>query len=101
MLLPVALALMPTCLAVSMDDQAVTITKQWSKFLEAMEAPAEGNGAPKATVEEKVELGGKQKVVLHLGTVVSRQKLEWELEKAEPAWLQVKQLQPVKNDAQP
>ena len=100
MFLPVALSLMPFYLVASMDDQVVTITKPWSKFMDALESPVEVEGLPKALVEEKVTLGGKKKIVLHLGTVVSRQTLEWQLEKAEPAWLQVKKAGAEKKVAQ-
>jgi hypothetical protein len=100
MFLPVAFSLLSVVLAVSMDDQAITITKKWSKFLDALEAPDEGSGSPKALVEEKVTLGEKKKIVLHLGTVVSRQRLEWKLEKTEPEWLQVRKLDAPKGDDQ-
>jgi len=99
---PIALLIVPTVLAVPMDDQVVTITKKWSTFLDALESPDAGGGSPKAIVEDKATLGEKKKLVLHLGTVVSRQSLEWKLEKADPAWLQVKKPEtPKREDHQP
>jgi len=90
MLPPAAFFLVPALLAVPVDEQVITITKKWSTFLDALEEPKDDKGSPKAVVEEKVTLGDKKKIVLHLGTVVSRQPLEWKFDKAEPAWLQVK-----------
>jgi hypothetical protein len=101
MFLPVSVSLIQTLLAIPVDDQAITITKKWSTFLDALESPREGHGSPKALVEDKVTLGDKKKIVLHLGTVVSRQSLEWKLEKSEPAWLEVKKRESRKDDDQP